>query len=111
MTTLVVIRINTSNYNNSYYARGFANGTAEALNSSKVTYTYHKHDSNCYSVCDGTVNYLRQGATGTVVMICNKCGQYHYRKTEESQPFTCNITSIICGKTEDTIETAIISFE
>lgn len=33
--------------NNFYYDQGYVDGVAEALKSSKISYTYHHHDSSC----------------------------------------------------------------
>lgn len=84
---------------------------AEALNSANAIYTYHTHVSSCYSICTGTALYTREGATGTVVMTCNRCGQIFYRKISESDPFTCNTKSLVCGKSENTIESVEITFD
>lgn len=44
---LVVIRINTSFCNNSYYASGYSKGYQQAIDGTNITYTYHEHlDSN-----------------------------------------------------------------
>ena len=151
-----VIRINTSNYNNSYYNSGFIDGQQNIYDDLNISYTYHKHkdaDGNEQSVeyqasvsggCFTKENIIYTTTTGP-------CGQQLYNAGATSiyndvtgewltaYNFNCPIHghqrtegggwsgnctvqctkevdtgkryyTINCGKTEDSIESATITY-
>lgn len=122
-----VIRINTYFYNNSYYALGYSEGYAKK-ESATVNYIYHEHSTDCYETvdiygyvtryksCSGKLSY---DIPNSQEWGCNVCG--HEGGGGKNDPCPAQIPyqnyekvgtkeQLKCGKTEDTIEKAIISY-
>lgn len=144
---LVVIRINTSFYNNSYYSLGFVDGLADIRDNLDISYTYHEHrdslgniqsadyqsdtEGGCFTkkneitetytfVCNGIYNILRTsdgghpGSAGKYDC-SNHCGNYGNKNTvckavRTGTRVVQTYYTLDCGKTNDTIESAIIQF-
>lgn len=122
-----VIRIILAFYNNSYYARGYSEGYAK-IDSATVNYIYHEHTTDCYETidvygyvtryksCPGKLNYDIPNSQEWGCGVCGHEGgggkndpcpaQIPYQSYEK----VGTIEQLKCGKTEDTIEKAIISY-
>lgn len=86
----------------------------DGLSKVNVQYTYHMHIDSCKQACTGKLYATYNNtANGQSNYSCNKTGKYiatmgggcgiHSGKS-------CGEVFIICGKTEDTIESATIIY-
>lgn len=103
-------------------------GSAGATsNGCYTTPVYHSHTTSCYKSCGGSYSITGNGAEGTYVVKCSRCGNTAYKKvsdwnagsgrTHNSQILNCSINTNLpenyvlgCGKTEETIESATIIY-
>lgn len=86
----------------------------------------HKHKASCYTECTGTLTYLRE-YLGESQYQCTECNTIFYYGAPDNngaaagrvcseQSVTCGKTNVIesydvgCGKTEDTVESAVIIY-
>lgn len=114
---------NRISWNNGYNA-GYSKGAADALGKVNIVYTYHSHSGSSSQV-GGCYGYK----TGTRPVICG-CEHYAYDKDENGhtrcancyhnhggdrcdavrgyEPY--NYIGLVCGKTEQTIESATIVY-
>ena len=104
-----VIRINTSFYNNSYYASGYANGLLYASNASVVTPIYHNHISSCAATCTYTiVNQDNGNGSWSHFIYHNNCGKGTVRINDTNDTSYWGTGGshqyYICGKTTETVE-------
>lgn len=86
--------IGTGADNISYYNKGYVTGVAEALNSGKIVYTYHHHNSTCPAlVCTVTAVMEAYGENQTI--------KYNIHKTCGKGTTDTQIENHICeGRTE-----------
>ena len=122
--------IGTGSDNNKYYTHGITDGLAKV----NVTYVYHQHTKACYKICTITVNYTSKNqqnlhCSGSTESghsydcwqgyeqhsICGNTGVVsvkHIAGRNTSCPASTTWTHdcLICGKTETTIEQAIINY-
>ena len=113
---------NRTSWNNGYN-EGYTKGVADALGKVNIVYSYHSHTGNSSQVggCYGNL-------TGTRPVYCG-CSHYIYDKDENghsrcancyhNHSGTCNAVKsytsytyigLVCGKTEQTIESATIRY-
>lgn len=112
---MVVIRINTAFYNNSYYNQGYSDGYAKE-NNGVVEYLYHNHTSDCSYKCTvtQTISYYEEGyvlrkqnhsscgiGTSTAVLANGADGAYNSSWTH---------SVYTCGKTTSSIEGVKITY-
>lgn len=98
--------------NKNYYDQGYAKGTADALGSVNIKYTYHQHQSSCYSQCEGRLIFVRDTKAHESEYKCSDCGRIYYfgGGTGQYTNTQCQNIFTICGKTTSTIESATIDF-
>lgn len=103
------------------YNEGYSKGVADSLSKVEVVYTYHKHTGNCYGPVQG-VRPIRCGCTQYVftdslpgyqgIASCANCKHNHPGETcsgtKGYESYT--YTGLVCGKTEQTIESATIVY-
>lgn len=104
--------IGTGADNKNYYDQGYAKGTADALGSVNIKYTYHQHQSSCYSQCEGRLIFVRDTNAHESEYKCSNCGRIYYwgGGTGQYTNTQCQNIFTICGKTTSTIESATIDF-
>lgn len=104
--------IGTGADNKNYYDQGYAKGTADALGSVNIKYTYHQHQSSCYSQCEGRLIFVRDTNAHESEYKCSNCGRIYYLGggTGQYTNTQCQNIFTICGKTTSTIESATIDF-
>ncbi len=113
-------------YIQAYYNLGYIEGVANIIDNATIDYTYHTHSSSCYRGCtyEWTCTYDVQGydATGEAHGYWHKteyhtCGLGTLRTSgggglgNMRTGGTSTHKDVICGKTESTIESAIITFD
>lgn len=105
--------IGTGADNKNYYNSGYVKGTADAIGSVNIKYTYHQHKDSCYSKCTGLMIFVRDTKPGESEYKCSGCGRRYYLgggSGKWTNTNYCKNVTIICGKTTSTIESATIDF-
>lgn len=109
--------------NKAYYNWGYINGFNKNEKNVEITYTYHEHTDDCYSSQPCTVTRVVTNNTGTRVYFTethSSCGRGIVTSATSSSNLhdavgtiyidTHTYETLTCGKTESTIESAVILF-
>ena len=106
------------------YNEGYSKGVADSLNKANIVYSYHQHTEQggeCYGTLSG-VRPIRCGCTSFAytdslpgyegIPSCEFCHHYHAGRTCDLPKGyeSYSYIGLVCGKTEQTIESATIVY-